>query len=82
MRREGRHDLPSFHHHLRNGDYVVNMVMKAAIEELGLKGFDHRRDVFGRSTDPIAEYIEQGKVVGIQASGIRGKMGQVVSEAS
>ena len=21
----------SFHHHLRNGDYVVNMVMKAAI---------------------------------------------------
>lgn len=27
----------SFHHHLRDGDYVVNMVMKAAIEELGLK---------------------------------------------
>ncbi len=27
----------SFHHHLREGDYVVNMVMKAAIEELGLK---------------------------------------------
>ena len=25
----------SFHHHLRNGDYVVNMVMKAAIDELG-----------------------------------------------
>ena len=24
----------SFHHHLRDGDYVVNMVMKAAIEEL------------------------------------------------
>ena len=22
----------SFHHHLRNGDFVVNMVMKAAIE--------------------------------------------------
>ena len=27
----------SFHHHLRDGDYVVNLVM-AAIEELGLKG--------------------------------------------
>ncbi|MBQ6234462.1 MAG: citrate lyase subunit alpha, partial [Clostridia bacterium] len=26
----------SFHHHLRDGDYVVNKVMKAAIEELGL----------------------------------------------
>ena len=24
----------SFHHHLREGDFVVNMVMKAAIEEL------------------------------------------------
>lgn len=30
----------SFHHHLRDGDYVVNMVMKAAIEELGL-GLQH-----------------------------------------
>ena len=28
----------AFHHHLRNGDFVVNMVMKAAIEELGLCG--------------------------------------------
>ena len=27
----------SFHHHLRDGDYVVNLVMAAAIEELGLK---------------------------------------------
>ena len=27
----------SFHHHLRDGDYVVNMVMRAAIEELGLE---------------------------------------------
>ena len=27
----------SFHHHLRDGDYVVNLVMKSAIEELGLE---------------------------------------------
>ncbi|MGX8685672.1 MAG: citrate lyase subunit alpha, partial [Spirochaetales bacterium] len=26
----------SFHHHLRNGDYVANMVMEAAVRELGL----------------------------------------------
>ena len=26
----------SFHHHLRNGDYVLNMVMEA-IAELGIK---------------------------------------------
>ena len=36
----------------------------------------------GEAHDPIAEYIEAGKVVGIQTSGIRGRMGQVVSEAS
>ena len=70
----------SFHHHLRNGDYVVNMVMKAAIEELGLKDLTIAATSLGEAHDPIAEYIEQGKVVGIQTSGIRGKMGQVVSE--
>ena len=70
----------SFHHHLRNGDYVVNMVMKAAIEELGLKDLTIAATSLGEAHDPIAEYIEEGKVVGIQTSGIRGRMGQVVSE--
>ena len=61
----------SFHHHLRNGDYVVNMVMKAAIEELGLKDLTIAATSLGEAHDPIAEYIEAGKVVGIQTSGIR-----------
>ena len=69
----------SFHHHLRNGDYVVNMVMKSAIEELGLDDITIAATSLGDAHDPIAEYIEQGKVVGIQTSGIRGKMGEVVS---
>ena len=29
-----------FHHHLRNGDYTANMVIKAAVEELGVKDGD------------------------------------------
>ena len=70
----------SFHHHLRNGDYVVNMVMKAAIEELGLKDLTIAATSLGEAHDPIAEYIKEGKVIGIQTSGIRGRMGQVVSE--
>lgn len=69
----------SFHHHLRNGDYVVNMVMKAAIEELGLDELTIAATSLGEAHDPVAEYIEQGKVVGIQTSGIRGKVGEVVS---
>ena len=69
----------SFHHHLRDGDYVVNMVMKAAIEELGLEDLTIAASSLGAAHDPIADYIEQGKVVGIQTSGIRGRMGEVVS---
>ena len=69
----------SFHHHLRDGDYVVNLVMAAAIEELGLKDLTIAATSLGSAHDPIAAYIEEGKVVGIQTSGIRGKMGEVVS---
>lgn len=69
----------SFHHHLRNGDYVVNMVMKAAIEELGLKDLTIAATSLGEAHDPVAGYIEEGKVIGIQTSGIRGKIGDVVS---
>ena len=69
----------SFHHHLRDGDYVVNLVMAAAIEELGLKDLTIAATSLGSAHDPIAAYIEKGKVVGIQTSGIRGKMGEVVS---
>ena len=69
----------SFHHHLRDGDYVVNMVMRAAIEELGLEELTIAATSLGGAHDPIAAYIESGKVVGIQTSGIRGRVGEVVS---
>ena len=69
----------SFHHHLRDGDYVANMVMAAAIEELGLKDLTIAASSLGGAHDPIADYIKQGKVIGIQTSGIRGRVGEVVS---
>ena len=72
----------SFHHHLRDGDYVVNMVMKAAIEELGLKDLTIAAPSLGSAHDPIADYIEEGKVIGIQTSGIRGRVGDVVSHGA
>lgn len=53
--------------------------MKAAIEELGLEELTIAATSLGSAHDPIAGYIEQGKVVGIQTSGIRGRMGEVVS---
>lgn len=72
----------SFHHHLRNGDFVANMVMQAAVEELGLKDLTIAATSLGEAHDPIADYIEQGKVVGIQTSGIRGRVGDVVSHGA
>ncbi|MCI7726670.1 MAG: citrate lyase subunit alpha [Clostridiales bacterium] len=72
----------SFHHHLRNGDFVANMVMQAAVEELGLKDLTIAATSLGEAHDPIADYIEQGKVTGIQTSGIRGRVGDVVSHGA
>ena len=41
----------SFHHHLRNGDFVVNMVMRAAIEELGLEDLTIAATSLGEAHD-------------------------------
>ncbi len=78
----GAHDgmTVSFHHHLRDGDYVVNLTMAALFEELDLKDITIAATSLGSAHDPVAEYIRQGKVVGIQTSGIRGKVGEVVSQ--
>ncbi len=68
----------SFHHHFREGDYIVNQVMKEIVD-MGFKDITIAASSLGQAHDPVAEYIEQGIVTGIQTSGIRGKMGEVVS---
>ena len=68
----------SFHHHFRDGDYVVNMVM-AEIAKQGLKNITIAASSLGSAHDPVADLIEQGVVTGIQTSGIRGRIGDVVS---
>ena len=68
----------SFHHHFREGDFVVNMVMKEIVE-MGFKDITIAASSLGQAHDPVAQYIEEGIVTGIQTSGIRGRMGEVVS---
>lgn len=68
----------SFHHHFRNGDYIVNMVMEEIVN-MGYKDITIAASSLGDAHDPVAVYIEQGIVTGIQTSGIRGRMGDVVS---
>jgi len=57
----------------------MSMVTKVLIEEMGLKGITIAASSLGDVQDLIADYIEQGKVVGIQTSSIRGRIGEVVS---
>lgn len=68
----------SFHHHFRDGDYIVNMVM-AEVAALGVKNITICASSLGAAHDLVAEYIEQGIVTGIQSSGVRGKIGEAIS---
>jgi citrate lyase subunit alpha/citrate CoA-transferase len=68
----------SFHHHFRDGDYVVNLVM-SEIAAMGIKDITIAASSLGSAHDPIGKMIEDGVVTGLQTSGIRGKMGEAVS---
>ncbi len=68
----------SFHHHFRNGDYVLNKVL-LAIEKMGIKDITIAASSMGDANDPIAHMIGDGVITGIQTSGIRGKIGDAVS---
>lgn len=69
----------SFHTELRDGDYVASMVARVLVEEMGLKDITVASTSLGTAQDVIADYIEQGKVIGVQTSGVRGRIGEVIS---
>jgi len=77
----GAHDgmTVSFHHHFREGDYVASQVMRVLVEDMGLKDLTVAASSLGAAQDNLADYIEQGKIIGIQTSGIRARIGDVVS---
>lgn len=68
----------SFHHHFREGDYVVNMVMEE-IHKLGIKNLTICASSLGKAHDPIVPMIEDGTITGIWSSGVRGKIGACIS---
>ena len=77
----GAHDgmTFSFHTELRDGDYVASMVAKVLVEEMGLKDITVAATSLGSAQDVIADYIEEGKIIGVQTSGVRGRIGEVIS---
>ena len=68
----------SFHHHFREGDLIVNMVMKE-IHDMGLKNIRICASSLGKAHDPLVPMIEDGTITNIESSGVRGKIGEAIS---
>ncbi|HOX31684.1 MAG TPA: citrate lyase subunit alpha [Spirochaetales bacterium] len=69
----------SFHHHLRNGDAVVDLVLGAA-ERLGIRNLTLAPSSLGDSHDCVAEYLRRGVVTRLNTSGVRGEVGKAISQ--
>jgi len=69
----------SFHHHLRNGDYVLNMVMEE-VARLGIKDLSICVSSLTVVHEPLIEHIKNGVVTGISTSGVRGKLAKEITE--
>ena len=68
-----------FHHHFRDGDLVVNMVMEE-VHKMGIKDVTICASSLGKAHDALVPMIEDGTITNIQSSGVRGKIGQAISE--
>ena len=68
----------SFHHHLREGDFVLNMVMEQ-IAGLGIKDITIASSSILTVHEPLIEHIKNGVVTGLITSGLRGKLAKEIS---
>ena len=64
----------SFHHHLRNGDYVLNMVLDA-VAGLGIRDLTVNASSLFDTHMPIIDHIKNGVVTGLEADYISGGVG-------
>lgn len=71
--------MVSFHHHLRNGDYVLNMVMDE-IAAMGIKDISICASSLTSAHEPLIEHIRSGVVTGLHTSGLRGDIAKEQSK--
>nr|WP_295972642.1 citrate lyase subunit alpha [uncultured Bacillus sp.] len=69
----------SFHHHLRNGDYVLNSVIQV-IANKGIKDLTIAASSIFPVHEPLVEYIKSGIVTGIIANYISGPVAEAISD--
>ena len=68
----------SFHPHLRNGDYVLNMVMEE-IARLGVKDLTVNASSLFDTHAPLADHIRNGVVTAIQTDYMAAGLGKEIS---
>lgn len=68
----------SFHHHLRNGDALVGMVL-ALLEKMGVRNITLAPSSLGDSHDCVADAVRKGIVTRLNTSGVRGEVGKAIS---
>jgi len=68
----------SFHHHLHNGDYVVDSVMKT-IADMGFKNINVAASALFPVHAPLIDYIKEGVITGFEVNYMSGPVAQAVS---
>lgn len=69
----------SFHHHFRNGDYVVNMVVDK-LAEMGYKDLTLAASSLTDVHKPLIGHIRNGVIRRIETSGLRGELAEAISD--
>ncbi|OTN77516.1 citrate lyase, alpha subunit [Enterococcus sp. 8G7_MSG3316] len=69
----------SFHHHFREGDFIMNLVL-AEIAEMGIKNLSIAPSSIANVHEPLIDHIKSGVVTNITSSGLRDKVGAAISE--
>ncbi|HSK69098.1 MAG TPA: citrate lyase subunit alpha [Candidatus Limnocylindria bacterium] len=69
----------SFHHHLRNGDFVLNMVLEEAARQ-GLRGLCVQATSLFDAHAPLIDHIRSGVVADIQTGYLTGRLGRAIAE--
>ena len=69
----------SFHHHLRNGDFVLNMVMQE-IAQQGIKDLNVNASSLFDVHMPLLEHIKNGVVTSLAADYIAAGLGRAISQ--
>jgi citrate lyase subunit alpha/citrate CoA-transferase len=80
VRRTGLKDgmTISFHHHFREGDKVINLVVDT-LAQMGFKNLTLASSSLLGVNAPLIEHIKNGVITQIYTSGMRGKLAEAIS---